>query len=103
MSWLPPDEDDEIDGPYAAYADHAVRQRPNPKANRPRTKRRPEHSDSVIGMVTFSGGVADVFGYESPRLALRAADESLYRAKEEGRNRICVAGRQTPAEPINPA
>lgn len=52
MSWLPPDEDDEMDGPYAAYADHAVRQRPNPKANKPRTKRRPEHSDSVIGMIT---------------------------------------------------
>lgn len=50
MSWLPPD--DELDGPYAEYADHAVRQRPNPKANRPRTKRRPEHSDAVIGMVT---------------------------------------------------
>jgi len=52
-----------------------------------------EASDEVIGMVTFSGGIADVFGYESPRLALRAADETLYRAKEEGRNRICVAGR----------
>jgi diguanylate cyclase len=52
-----------------------------------------EASDEVIGMVTFSGGIADVFGYESPRLALRAADESLYRAKEEGRNRICVAAR----------
>mgnify|MGYP001074386066 CR=1 FL=1 len=50
MSWLPPDEDD--DAPYGEYADHAVRQRPNPKANRPRTKRRPEHSDAVIGMVT---------------------------------------------------
>lgn len=52
MSWLSPDEDNDIDGPYAEYADHAVRQRPNPKANRPRTKRRPEHSDSVIGMIT---------------------------------------------------
>ncbi len=51
MSWLPPDDDD-LDGPYAEYADHAVRQRPNPKANRPRTKRRPEHADSVVGMVT---------------------------------------------------
>lgn len=51
MSWLPPDEeDDEV--PYGEYADHAVRQRPNPKANRPRTKRRPEHADAVIGMVT---------------------------------------------------
>jgi len=52
MSWLTHDEDDDLDGPYAEYADHAVRQRPNPKANKPRTKRRPEHADSVIGMVT---------------------------------------------------
>lgn len=51
MSWLSPD-DDSLDGPYAEYADHAVRQRPNPKANRPRTKRRPEHADSVTGMIT---------------------------------------------------
>lgn len=50
MSWLPPDEDEDI--PYGEYADHAVRQRPNPKANRPRTKRRPEHADAVIGMIT---------------------------------------------------
>lgn len=52
MSWLTPDEDDDLDGPYAEYADHTVRQRPNPKANKPRTKRRPDHADSVIGMVT---------------------------------------------------
>ncbi len=51
MSWLPLD-DDELDEPYAEYADHAVRQRPNPKGSKPRTKRRPEHSDAVIGMVT---------------------------------------------------
>ena len=51
MSWLPPDDEDE-DVPYGEYADHRVRQRPNPKANRPRTKRRPEHSDAIIGMVT---------------------------------------------------
>ncbi|WP_449277875.1 ribosome small subunit-dependent GTPase A [Leucobacter sp. GX24907] len=50
MSWL--SLDDDPDDPYAEYADHAVRERPNPKANRPRTKRRPEHSDAVIGMVT---------------------------------------------------
>ena len=50
MSWLYPDEDE--DGPYGEYADHQVRQRPNPKANRPRTKRRPEHADAVVGMVT---------------------------------------------------
>ncbi|MFT4233226.1 MAG: ribosome small subunit-dependent GTPase A [Leucobacter sp.] len=50
MSWLLPDDED--DDPYAEYDDHSVRTRPNPKANRPRTKRRPEHSDAVIGMVT---------------------------------------------------
>lgn len=51
MSWLLPD--DELDDePYAAYADRTVRQRPNPKANRPRTKRRPDHDDAVLGMVT---------------------------------------------------
>lgn len=52
MTWLPPDDDDDLDGPYSEYADHAVRQRPNPKSNRPRTKRRPEHADSIIGLVT---------------------------------------------------
>ncbi len=52
MSWLPPDDDDELDGPYAEYADHAVRQRPNAKGTRPRTKRRPEHADAVTGMIT---------------------------------------------------
>lgn len=52
MSWLSPDATDDGDGPYAEYADHVVRQRPNPKANRPRTKRRPEHRDAIEGMVT---------------------------------------------------
>ena len=51
MSWLPPDDGDN-DEPYGEYADAVVRQRPNPKANRPRTKRRPEHADAVVGIVT---------------------------------------------------
>lgn len=50
MSWFTVDDDD--DAPYGEYADHEVRERPNPKANRPRTKRRPEHTDAVIGMIT---------------------------------------------------
>lgn len=46
MSWLT-DDDDELD----PYADYEVRERPNPKANRPRTKIRPEHEDAVTGRV----------------------------------------------------
>ena len=51
MSWYTLDDEDD-DAPYGEYADHEVRQRPNPKGNRPRTKQRPEHADAVIGMVT---------------------------------------------------
>ncbi len=49
-------------------------------------------TDEPIGGVTFSGGVADVFGYPDPRAALEAADEALYRAKHSGRNQVCIAG-----------
>jgi diguanylate cyclase len=49
-------------------------------------------TDEPIGGITFSGGVADVFGYPDPRAALEAADAALYRAKRGGRNQICIAG-----------
>ena len=47
MSWLGDYED-----PYDEYDESSVRERPNPKANRPRTKQRPEHEDAVTGIVT---------------------------------------------------
>jgi ribosome biogenesis GTPase / thiamine phosphate phosphatase len=46
VSWLADDEDDE-----PAFDEADVRVRPNPKANRPRTKRRPAHEDAVAGRV----------------------------------------------------
>jgi diguanylate cyclase len=48
-------------------------------------------TDEPIGGITFSGGVADVFGYPDPRAALEAADAALYKAKRSGRNQICLA------------
>ena len=48
-------------------------------------------TEQPFGQVTFSGGIADVFAYPDARLALAAADEALYRAKEAGRNRITLA------------
>lgn len=48
-------------------------------------------TDVPFGQVTFSAGIADVFACGDPRAALRAADAALYRAKQEGRNRIAIA------------
>lgn len=49
MSWL--DDADDLEDDYEDYDESSVRSRPNPKANRPRTKRRPAHEDAEIGRV----------------------------------------------------
>lgn len=49
-------------------------------------------TDEPFGQITFSGGVADIFGYGDARAALKAADDALYRAKQNGRNRVEIAG-----------
>ncbi|MGM1017733.1 MAG: ribosome small subunit-dependent GTPase A [Actinomycetota bacterium] len=47
MSWLEDDPDDDFDD----FDESRIRSRPNPKANRPRTKRRPAHEDALAGRV----------------------------------------------------
>lgn len=49
MSWLDPDDD--LDDEFEDFDESSFRVRPNPKANRPRTKRRPAHEDAEIGRV----------------------------------------------------
>ncbi len=47
MSWLTDDDE----GAYQDYDESSAKVRPNPKGNKPRTKHRPEHSDSVTARV----------------------------------------------------
>ncbi|MEQ5788050.1 GGDEF domain-containing protein [Erythrobacter sp. NFXS35] len=47
-------------------------------------------SGQPFGRVTFSGGVAEVTEDTDTRSALGRADAALYRAKQEGRNRVVV-------------
>lgn len=43
-----------------------------------------------FGRITFSGGIAEVTEDADTRSALSRADAALYRAKQEGRNRVVV-------------
>ena len=62
--------------------------RPARKPKRATAKREPERT---IG-VTVSIGVADRAGrLTAPEEVVKAADDALYRAKREGRNRVCAA------------
>ncbi|MEM7779370.1 MAG: diguanylate cyclase [Pseudomonadota bacterium] len=49
-----------------------------------------------FGKITFSAGIAEVVGIDDTREALRRADEALYRAKSEGRNRVVTGNDPTP-------
>ncbi len=53
----------------------------------------PDSTGSISHQVTVSIGVAShiPFPEASPQLLIAAADSALYRAKEQGRNRVCMA------------
>ncbi|HEV2569344.1 GGDEF domain-containing protein [Sphingomonas sp.] len=51
-----------------------------------------KQSGEPIGRVSFSAGVAELSEGETGRTMLRAADQALYRAKQQGRNRVELAG-----------
>jgi diguanylate cyclase len=48
-------------------------------------------TNQPFGQITFSAGIANVFAHPDPREALKAADEALFRAKQNGRNQVLVA------------
>lgn len=80
---------------YDAWGDwdeDDVRVRPNPKANRPRTKQRPEHADAVEGLVvTVDRGRATVLVGDGEAEATRRVTAA--RARELGRERIVTGDR----------
>jgi ribosome biogenesis GTPase len=49
VSWL--DDTDDLEDDFEDFDESSIRTRPNPKANRPRTKRRPAHEDAQVGRV----------------------------------------------------
>jgi diguanylate cyclase (GGDEF)-like protein len=57
------------------------------------------HAESALGRVTISVGVASLApGLDDrPAMLLVRADQALYKAKQAGRNQVCVA---TPTQPV---
>ncbi|WP_051520480.1 GGDEF domain-containing protein [Aquamicrobium defluvii] len=57
---------------------------------------RPRVSETRTVEITASVGVASFEGHPDYQYMINAADKALYRAKQEGRNRVCVCGDTRP-------
>ena len=56
---------------------------------KPRTPQQPPAEATVIHLTVSIGAAAPSVNYKTPQEVLDAADQALYRAKENGRNRLC--------------
>ncbi|MGB3375679.1 MAG: ribosome small subunit-dependent GTPase A [Microbacterium sp.] len=88
MSWL--GDDDELDD-FEEFDETSIRTRPNPKANRPRTKRRPAHEDARIGRIlgVDRGRYSVLLGEDQPEEHMVTA----VRARELRRTAIVTGDR----------
>ncbi|WP_309128075.1 ribosome small subunit-dependent GTPase A [Microbacterium sp.] len=99
MSWL--GDDDELDD-FDEFDESSIRTRPNPKANRPRTKRRPAHDDAEIGRVlgVDRGRYTVLIDEDTPdeRIATAARARELRRTPIVTGDRARVVGDTSGAE-----
>lgn len=99
MSW-PADnrdsDDFEVVDAYDHYDESSVRSRPNPKANRPRTKTRPKHESAIPGFVlSIDRGRYDVLldeGLPTERQVRATAARELARKSVVTGDRVQVVG-----------
>lgn len=92
MSWLGEDALDD----FEEFDESSIRSRPNPKANRPRTKRRPAHEDAEIGRIlgVDRGRYSVLLGEDTPdeRTATAARARELRRTPIVTGDRVRVVG-----------
>ena len=95
MSWLGDDDLDELE----EFDESRIRTRPNPKANRPRTKRRPAHVDAEVGRIlgVDRGRYSVLLGEDTPdeRTLTAARARELRRTPIVTGDRARVVGDRT--------